>query len=244
MTSHGAKPTIVLVQGSFQLPDVYHKLADALRDCGYEVVQPVLPSLTGQDKPDFISKSLEDDALAVRSEIQRLVDQGRFVFVVMHSYGGLVGTEAVTQDLAADHRRMRGAEGGVRQSINGSSNDKHDVGSDGRFVIKTPAKLLYHDLPDDKAEYWESRTVYQAPKVQEYAMTNEAFDFVPATFLVCEKDRGPPPEYQRMCGTLCRDRNANSKVLSMDCGHSPMLSHTSELTAIIDQAVKSVAVGI
>lgn len=82
MTSHGAKPTIVLVQGSFQLPDVYHKLADALRDCGHEVVQPVLPSLTGQDKPDFISKSLEDDALAVRSEIQRLVDQGKFVFVV------------------------------------------------------------------------------------------------------------------------------------------------------------------
>lgn len=82
MSQTAAKPTIVLIQGAFQLPDVYYKLADALRDYGYPIVQPPLPSLTGHDEPDFILKSLEDDARVVRSEIRKLVDEGKQVFVV------------------------------------------------------------------------------------------------------------------------------------------------------------------
>lgn len=82
MSQTTAKPTIVLIQGAFQLPDVYFKLANALRDYGYPVVQPPLPSLTGHDEPDFILKSLEDDARVVGSEIKQLLDDGKQVFVV------------------------------------------------------------------------------------------------------------------------------------------------------------------
>lgn len=107
------KPVLVLVQGSFQLPDVYYKLADALKARGYPVVQPPLPSLSDPDKPDFTSKSLDDDALAVRSEVRRLVEQGKRVVVVMHSYGGLVGNQAVTKDLSFAERQSSGSPGGV-----------------------------------------------------------------------------------------------------------------------------------
>lgn len=113
MASSIANPTIVLVQGSFQLPDVYHKLADALRASGHSVVQPLLPSLTDPDKPDFASKTLSDDAAAVRAEVKRLVEEGKTVVLVMHSYGGLVGTEAVTQDLSFAQRQSSGLPGGV-----------------------------------------------------------------------------------------------------------------------------------
>ncbi|ETS76553.1 hypothetical protein PFICI_11940 [Pestalotiopsis fici W106-1] len=249
-SSHPNGPAIVLVQGSFQLPDVYSKLAEALRDCGYQVFQPPMPSLMMSNKPDFVLKSLETDALAVRSKIIELVDAKRTVFVVMHSYGGLVGTEAVTEDLTAAHRQSQGEEGGVvhlfyfaafilskgQSVLNTFGNSpNHDVKPDGRFVLKNAAEVLYHDLPAKEAERWASRLLYQAPKVQEYALTNEAFRFVPSTYLVCEKDRGPPPQYQHMFGT-----KAGSKILSMQCGHSPMLSHTSELTEMIVQAIKSV----
>ena len=113
MSSHPEKSTIVLVQGSFQLPDVYYKLADALRSSGHPVVQPPLPSLTDPDEPDFTSKTLSDDALAIRTEIKRFVDEGKTVIIVMHSYGGLVGNEAVNKDLSFDQRQAHGLPGGV-----------------------------------------------------------------------------------------------------------------------------------
>ena len=113
MGSPTETPTIVMVQGSFQPPDAYYKLENALRALGYPVVHPFLPSLTDQEKPDFATKSLTDDALAIRSEVQRLVEQGKRVFVVMHSYGGLVGTEAVTKDLSFGERQAASLPGGV-----------------------------------------------------------------------------------------------------------------------------------
>ncbi|KAJ2973033.1 hypothetical protein NUW58_g9043 [Xylaria curta] len=113
MTS-SPKPTIVLVQGSFQLPEVYYKLADALRAAGYRVFQPALPSLTDHDKPEFASKSLTDDALAIRFKVNELLEVGETVVMVMHSYGGFVGTEAVTKDLSFEERKSNGlSHGGI-----------------------------------------------------------------------------------------------------------------------------------
>lgn len=245
------KPTIVLVQGSFQLPDVYYELADALRNLGYPVVQPPLPSVTGQDRPDFTSKTLTDDALAVRSEIKRLVEEeNQTVVVLMHSYGGLVGSEAVTRDLAFDERKAKGLPGGVKhlfyvaafvlregQTVLGvfGESPNSDIKPDGRFTMKTPAHILYHDLPGEKAEYWASRIVDQSYAVQTTKITNTAYSFITSTYVVCENDRGPPPQFQEMFGT-----SAGATIRKINSGHSPMLSHTSELVAMFEETVRSV----
>lgn len=127
MPSSAETPAIVLVQGSFQLPEVYHKLADALRTLGYEVHQPTLPSLTD---PDLASKTLGDDASAVRFQVETLVDEGKTVVVVMHSYGGVVGSEAVLKDLSFDQRKSAGLPGGVGEyfmATSPSSINRHRV---------------------------------------------------------------------------------------------------------------------
>ncbi|KAI0405387.1 catalytic protein [Xylaria palmicola] len=246
------KPTLVLVQGSFQLPEVYYKLSDALRAAGYCVVQPSLPSLTGQDKPEFASKSLTDDALAIRSKVTELVEQGETVVMILHSYGGLVGTEAITKDLSYEQRKSNGLAGGVLhlfyfaafiltegQSVLNTFGESPNnlVKPNGRFALKNTADILYHDLPATEAQYWESKTIDQSYAVQTTAMTNEAFRFVPSTYVVCENDRGPPPQYQEMFG-----KTASSEITKLSSGHSPMLSHTEKLVELIDQAVQS-AVG-
>lgn len=69
-----SKPTILLLQGSFQLLEVYGKLTKALEEKGYPVVHPHLPSLTDSDKPDFASKTLSTDALSIQSLLCRLVE--------------------------------------------------------------------------------------------------------------------------------------------------------------------------
>lgn len=108
------KYTILLVQGSFQTPLVYEPLLKRLKSLGYPTVHPPLPSCTNVDDPAFPSTTLIDDALAVRLELTRQVEyRGKTVVVVMHSYGGLVGSEAIPEDLAYANRKARGLPGGV-----------------------------------------------------------------------------------------------------------------------------------
>jgi pimeloyl-ACP methyl ester carboxylesterase len=114
MSSTHSKPTIVFVQGSFQIPLVYQKLVKGLESNGHSVVCPPLPSCTGTNASDFPTRTLIDDALSVRRELIRLIEyESKKVVVVMHSYGGLVGSEAVSEDLSYSRRRSQGLSGGV-----------------------------------------------------------------------------------------------------------------------------------
>lgn len=106
--------TILLVQGSFQIPEVYGKLVDSLEAQGFPTIHPRLPSCSNVDDLDFPKRSLIDDALVIRSELVRLVEyMNKTVVVVMHSYGGLVGSEAVPEELSYSKRRAQGLTGGV-----------------------------------------------------------------------------------------------------------------------------------
>ena len=107
-------PTIVLVQGSFQTPEVYSKLVRGLVAQGYPTVHPQLPSCSNTDSPDFPKISLVDDALAIRTELIRQIEyEGKIVVMVLHSYGGLVGSEAVPEELTWAKRQAQGLPGGV-----------------------------------------------------------------------------------------------------------------------------------
>lgn len=110
-----SKPTIILVQGSFQTPHVYEQLRTGLHDAGYPVVHPRLPSIcTDMNDSEFLSCTLKDDVDAVTTALKHLVEEEKkSVVVVMHSYGGIVGTEAIPKHLTHAARRARGHQGGV-----------------------------------------------------------------------------------------------------------------------------------
>lgn len=107
-------PTIILVQGSFQIRQVYDKLVRCLVARGYPTIHPELPSCSNVDSTNFPQLSLVDDALAIRTELTRQIEyEGKTVVVVMHSYGGLVGSEAITEELSYAKRQAQGLPGGV-----------------------------------------------------------------------------------------------------------------------------------
>ena len=109
-----ALPTILLVQGSFQTPLVYQKLVQGLIAQGYPTLHPELPTCSNTESVNFPQLSLVDDALAIRTELIRLIEyEGKAVVVVMHSYGGLVGSEATTEELGYSKRQAQGLSGGV-----------------------------------------------------------------------------------------------------------------------------------
>ena len=108
------KPTILIIQDRFQTPAIYRDLEDRLVSLGYPTVHPLLPTCGDAEDPNFPFLNLLDDATAVQSELMRLVkDEQKTVMVVMHSYGGLVGSDAILEAMRYNTRREHGLQGGV-----------------------------------------------------------------------------------------------------------------------------------
>ena len=70
-----------------------------LEDLGYEAVCPRLLTCNNDVPP---TKTLGDDVALIRKTAQSLLDDGKTVIAVMHSYGGVVGTDAL-HGLAIKH---------------------------------------------------------------------------------------------------------------------------------------------
>lgn len=85
------KPTFLFVCGAWHLPPYWDPLIAALTDGGYDSVA-VTPRSVNAKSP---VTGLQPDVDAVKEVITDLVSKGKHVIVVMHSYGGCVGTEAV-----------------------------------------------------------------------------------------------------------------------------------------------------
>ncbi|KAL4940866.1 hypothetical protein BDV06DRAFT_230080 [Aspergillus oleicola] len=241
------RPSIVIVQGSFQTPLVYNDLLSGLRELGYSAHLPPLPSCSDVDNDDFPTRTLTDDANAVAKIIEQLVKEGKLVVVVMHSYGGIVGSDAIPESLSYKARQARGQKGGVIHLFyftaflleKGKSvletfgeSPNNDVKDDGRFYIKNGASALYSDLPDAEAKLWESQLIAQSYRVQTTPVTRAAYEHISSTYLVCENDQAVPPHFQRMFAEM-----ANAEVESCDTGHSPMLSQPGMLVGKIATAV-------
>jgi pimeloyl-ACP methyl ester carboxylesterase len=63
---------------------------------------------------DFPTRILVDESHAVTTVLKTLIEQdGKSVILVMHSYGGLVGSNAVPEELAYSRRRIKNLPGGV-----------------------------------------------------------------------------------------------------------------------------------
>ena len=98
-----SKPTIVLIPEAWHTPSSYHRLIPFLHDTGYPTVFVALPTVGASPAlPDF-----SRDVAAVRATVTGLVDDGKEVVLVMHSYGVVPGTEV----LRGFGRRERSANG-------------------------------------------------------------------------------------------------------------------------------------
>lgn len=102
------KPIFVLAPGAWHTPDCFEIIQEKLHAQGYETRGVAYPAV-GAEPPN---KGLYDDAAALRAEIEVHANQGRQVIVVLHSYGGLVGAEAV-KGLGYKQRKAKGKDGGV-----------------------------------------------------------------------------------------------------------------------------------
>ncbi|GMG41245.1 unnamed protein product [Aspergillus oryzae var. brunneus] len=90
-------------------PTVFNPVSTLLTASNLKTETATLPS-TGTISSG--SPSLKDDVLAVRTHIEKLVQQGEDVLLALHSAGGFIGSEAM-EGFSRKDREERGLSGGV-----------------------------------------------------------------------------------------------------------------------------------
>ena len=109
-----SKPSILLIPGSFALPEFYTPVVDAVAAKGYEIRALHLPTVglaTGQGR-EGAPPTMYDDADFIAKEAERLADEGKKVILIAHSYGGVPVTQSV-KGLGTEERQKQGKPGGV-----------------------------------------------------------------------------------------------------------------------------------
>jgi pimeloyl-ACP methyl ester carboxylesterase len=104
------EPTIFFVPGACHLASSFDGARKQLEGLGYDVYSRTLPSTERADA------SWTDDRDACLEIMQPMMDEGKEIVVIAHSYGGVPGT-AVCQNHSLNERAAVGKIGGVRAII-------------------------------------------------------------------------------------------------------------------------------
>ncbi|OGM45517.1 hypothetical protein ABOM_006476 [Aspergillus bombycis] len=227
-------PSIVLVQGSFQTPLVYAQLTTRLRELGYPVIHPPLPSCSDVEANDFPTRTLADDARAITETLEQLVGkEEKLVVVVMHSYGGIVGGTAIPRSLTHASRQAEGEKGGVLHLFYYAA----FVLPEGASVMGTLGESPNIDVgrPPRCRGSLMGVTLDPPVLVQTTPTTHAAYEYLPSTYLICEGDRAAPAQFQEGFANLAR-----AEIDRCSAGHSPMLSQpdmlVGKIAAVVDKA--------
>lgn len=107
-----SKPILVCIPGPSHPAVVFDPLKAALSLHGYTAIPINLPSIGG-NPPTY---DFTEDVLAIRNLVTQIADSGADVIVVMHSWGGLAGCEAL-RGLGKEERARSGLRGGVSRLV-------------------------------------------------------------------------------------------------------------------------------
>ncbi|KAJ9401371.1 hypothetical protein DTO282F9_1568 [Paecilomyces variotii] len=244
------KPSIVIVPGSFSPAFLYELLAENLRKFGYETIIGELPSVIC--KPPQPGATMEEDAAAFHQIIERLCDQDKSVVILTHSYGGMVGNESA-KGLSKTDRETQGRKGGVvklvyltsivtevgKASPSGMVPDFMTPKGDYLFLDPVPAaKAVLSDLPPEEAVQVTEMMPHHSAVSFSGPLTYAAYKFIPVVYIVCEKDKTLPPEYQRGCIELLEKESGKPvPTIFLDSGHCPNASMPEELAKAVEKAI-------
>ena len=106
------KPTFVLVPGAWHTPAIYDGVIEALVEHGYAAVKVDLPSVEATP-PTY---DFAEDVGAIIAAVTILVDEGKDVVVVAHSYSGQPVGE-IPRELSKKARGDKGLLGGVTRLV-------------------------------------------------------------------------------------------------------------------------------
>ncbi|KAJ4299435.1 hypothetical protein N0V90_004680 [Kalmusia sp. IMI 367209] len=235
-----AKPTILLVPGSFAAQGVYNDLVTRIRAKGYPALAIDLHST--QKRIGFDPATMEEDAKQIRAVAETLIGQGKEVVVMCHSYGGTPTTQglagvpvkrivyltAVAPKVGESHAMaidtplvqsiLDGAVGGYMHSdpvylASGIGNDFESW----EYAYECALKLPYHSAASFTG-----------------VVTQAAYEKVPVSYIYTEKDLIVSPDNQAKYISVIEEAQGKKiNVIKKPWGHCPSWSQPDELVEVL-----------
>ncbi|KAJ7662911.1 Alpha/beta hydrolase fold-1 [Mycena rosella] len=248
-----ATPTILIVPGAFCPASFYGPLVSRLKDGGQEALVFDLP--TASRKPPQKAATFYEDAAFFSGVIASLCKSGKDVVVMGHSYGGGVATECVRGYTAkkAGEGRVTGlvyftaiaplvgqAVGAVTADL-GFNFGKFE----GDFIymddlsFETAASRNFSDLPLDQGIEWVKKMPWQSVLSFQGELTYTAYKDVDSAYILCTKDKGLPPDFQRQMVENLKSGGRTVKVYELEVAHCANISEPEKVAALLTEVVKA-----
>ncbi|GAD96254.1 hypothetical protein FG03116.1 [Paecilomyces variotii No. 5] len=244
------KPTIVIVPGSFCPASLYDSLSEKLRKFGYEIIVGELPSVACE--PPQPAATMEEDAAVFHQIIEKLCDQGKQVVIFAHSYGGTVANESA-KSLSKTERDNQGKPGGIIKIVYLASiitevgkarlsdfRPRYLTLKDDYLFLEpiTGAEDIIGDVPFEQALKVTEKMPHHSAVSFSGLLTHAGYKWVPVVYILCEKDKVVPPEYQRGFIEVLREgTNKPVPTISLDSNHCPNISMPEELANVVQKAI-------
>ncbi|KAI1271284.1 alpha/beta-hydrolase [Xylaria sp. FL0933] len=246
------KPTIVFIPGMFHTPWFFDGLRNHVSRRGYDTEASSLASAGATVA--VAKEGLSGDAKRVRSLLTDLIDEGKEIVIVAHSYGGLVASNAVA-GLNIQKRSAAGMKGGIililflagivlpsGQNLIGLADPTSSLPwedtEDGFIVPNNPHHRYYADIESSLAtkalnglQPMSSRVLTD---ISGYEPWNDGFG---VGYIFTENDNTLPIDLQK---TMCSRFPEGSFSTSLDSGHSPFLNMPDAVAEAIDEAIEYV----
>jgi len=251
-------PTVVLVHGAWHTPPNYESYSNALKAGGFKVHCPKLPSSSGKSPPDA---SFDDDVAAVRNVVKDLVETGDQVLMVMHSYGGAVGTDAIEGLTFAD-RKAAGKSGGVihlfymcayiLQPGTTIFNVVESVGvahlwpqfvenfDDGLCFPVDPVQLFFGGMEKDDVDKAMPHLVRFPMSAFKTKTNGSAWKNLPVTYILTQQDYSVPRFYQDFMLEQVRKEGVDLETEDYETAHSIFITKQEEMVQAVVKAAGDV----
>ncbi|KAJ9632329.1 hypothetical protein H2203_000734 [Taxawa tesnikishii (nom. ined.)] len=208
-----AKPTILIVPGSFSFGKFYDGIIDRLTNAGYTAFASDLPSASRRTPQQ--PATLADDAAHFHGLAEKLVEAGKEVVLFAHSYGGNPASECA-KGLWMEERKKQGKKGGIVRivylaspvvkegealtDVMGAINVPF-IKVDGDFMYMDPvegcAETTFSDV--DRAQGIELAKQFGHHSIASFAskLTYAAYKTIPVSYIFCEEDQTVPRKCSR-----------------------------------------------
>ncbi|KAH9997683.1 alpha/beta-hydrolase [Xylariaceae sp. FL0662B] len=241
-------PTIVLVHGAWHTPAIYQGYISALEAAGFTVHCPRLPSCCSASPPP--PAPFASDVACVRALLHSLLlaNPNERILVTMHSYGGAVGTDAVSSlDLDPHPAKVIHllylcayllppssaiwdiveAAGFAPQWPRHILDDDDD--DDGLCFPRDPLAVLFNGVLEAAARSAGALLVRWPGEALRARTRGDAWRRIPATYVRTARDRAVPPAYQDIMLRRVADEGVAVRVEEYDTGHSIFITMQDEM---------------
>ncbi|KAL8934883.1 MAG: hypothetical protein Q9211_004996 [Gyalolechia sp. 1 TL-2023] len=242
-----SRPTIILVHGGWQGPETFSLIVPGLEKAGYSVFAVTLPSASVVPAvPNFSS-----DVAVIRNAVTSTLAIGKDVVLVMHSFGAVVGCEAMKEVKVDEASIEMETEGALRIGRvvrlafiagllfpEGKATREESRGEDAIPGFHCQDNLIrmldgptrfYNDLPPHAALRWAARLKKHSRFAFASPLTYAAYRDFPSSYLMCTEDQAVPYPIQKRFVAMARIHD----VTTITSGHSPMVSQPKSVEVFI-----------